>query len=422
MARRIGDKAKKDKLADGSQERPFDAIDGTALSTVLGQLHISLRFNLRSMRVEFREPRPLEPDWDDDAWIIANKRWLANLFDRIARQYRVKTGDKTRPLYYGRERRENALDTLVFHDEVDPFEKWLDALPPWNGVERLSGLLHDLFGAEDHALTHWAGRYVCLGAVQRVYEPGCKLDEIPVLIGPQGIGKSTLLSSILPPEIQGLFSDSLRWDGRLKDQVDAVLGRVIVEVSEMAGRKRTDIETMKGFISRTDDGGVRLPWARTAEPLPRRFVMVATTNNENDLPNDPSGNRRFVPILLTKGANVESFMSANRRQLWAEGLYLYRNRTPANLPRVLHADAASRAEDQRDADDVIENAVESLPLANLAMTEIIKLVGDMMPEHYRAPAPQRIAKAMILNGWRKTRRLIQGKKQTLWLPPTSPDA
>ena len=69
----------------------------------------------------------------------------------------------------------------------------------------------------------------------------------------------------------------------------------------------------------------------------RRFVMVGTTNNESDLPNDPSGNRRFVPVPLAHGTNVEAFMSENRAQLWAEALHLYRAGERASLPTRIDA-------------------------------------------------------------------------------------
>ena len=118
-----------------------------------------------------------------------------------------------------------------------------------------------------------------------------------MLIGEQGIGKSAFLKSMLQPEMPDLFSDGLRFDAFPEKQLEAVRGRVVVEVSEMAGRSRADIEAMKAFVSRQDDGHVRRPYARHTEPQPRRFVMCGTINVLTDLPNDPAGNRRFVPVV-----------------------------------------------------------------------------------------------------------------------------
>ena len=227
------------------------------------------------------------------------------------------------------------MNALLHYREHDPFLDYLEKLPEWDGVPRLNETLCNMFKAAWSPLVEWASQFIFLGAVQRTYEPGCKLDEIPVLIGPQGIGKSALLREAVPPDIPDLHGDGLRWDAPIKEQVEAVLGRLIVEVGEMAGRRRADIEQVKGFITRQDDGHVRLAYARSPESLPRRFILVATTNDESDLPNDPTGNRRFVPIVLRDGVNVEAWMAEVREQLWAEALHLYREGRRANLPREL---------------------------------------------------------------------------------------
>ena len=161
----------------------------------------------------------------------------------------------------------------------------------------------------------------------------------------------------------GLHGDGLVWDARSKEQVESVLGRAIVEVSEMSGRRRAEIEHIKSFITRQDDGHVRLSYATNPEPLPRRFILVGTTNNESDLPNDPSGNRRFVPIPAASNrvGSIEDHLDGCRAQLWAEGMALYAAGERANLPRDLHSAQRERAEVHRDRDDVLEDAVVDLP-------------------------------------------------------------
>ena len=104
-------------------------------------------------------------------------------------------------------------------------------LPPWDDKPRIDTLLIDLFDAEDTKLNRWAGRYIPVGAIQRAWDPGCKLDEILVLVGKQGIGKSTLLSRILPEA--AYFSDGLNFNGSARERVESLLGYVIVEASEM---------------------------------------------------------------------------------------------------------------------------------------------------------------------------------------------
>ena len=96
--------------------------------------------------------------------------------------------------------------------------------------------------------------------------------------------------------------------------------------------KQTDTERVQALITRQDDGNLRMAYRTDPIPLPRRCVIIGTTNDENPLPNVTSGNRRFVPIVCQKGANVEAYMEDNRMQLWAEALARYREGDRGNLP------------------------------------------------------------------------------------------
>lgn len=263
---------------DGSRDRPFRRRDEEALSVILLDLRIAIRHNLRTKRDERRNTGP---HFSND-WQPFDDRWACALRDRIHAQYYYGSSDDPKPLYWGMASFYERLNSLLHYREVDPFQRWLDELTEWDGEPRLHTLLQDMLGAPEDELSIWASTYLVLGPLQRTIQPGSKLDEFPVLIGEQNIGKSATLSSIVPPHIPGLFSDGFRWDARDKEQVEATLGAAIVEVAEMGGRGRAELENMKATISRQDDGFVRLPWRRNTEPLPRRFVFVGTTRALSD--------------------------------------------------------------------------------------------------------------------------------------------
>ena len=133
----------------------------------------------------------------------------------------------------------------------------------------------------------------------------------------QGIGKSALLLNIFPPEHAGWMNDGLHLAADPKVRAEALLGRVVVEAGEMAGSTRADLESLKAFVSRQDDGGVRLAFRRNPEPAPRRCIIVGTSNRLDVLPNDPTGNRRFVPVVLNPPTQaVEGYLTLHRDQLW----------------------------------------------------------------------------------------------------------
>ena len=315
---------------DGSKERPFLRKDSEALSSVLTALCVDVRFNLRNRRTEWMGLGLL----DHDGWVSLSDRKLAAMREEIARQFYIRTREGPKPLAWGREAFHDTLSALLHYRERDPFLDYLDELPLWDGLARVEGLLCNMFGAAWSPLAEWASLFMFLGVVQRTFEPGCKLDEIPVLIGPQGIGKSALPRNAVPPDIPDLYGDGLRWDAPSKEQVEAVLGRAIVEVSEMGERRKADIEHIKSFVTRQNDGHVRLAYARCPESLPSRFILVATTNDESDLPNDPTGNRRFVPIVLREGTNVEAWMAEERATV---------GRSAAPVPRGAPRQFAARA-------------------------------------------------------------------------------
>ena len=151
---------------------------------------------------------------------------------------------------------------------------------------------------------------------------------------------------------------------------------------------RAEIERIKSFISRQDDGSVRLPYARNSEPLPRRFILCGTTNRDDDLPNDPTGNRRLVSIVLKHGTDVEAYFADGvREQLWAEALYRVREKGErANLPRDLMRMQAERAEQHRERDDAIEDAVSNLPKEPMTMGKVM----DELPDRFKNYKQQRI--------------------------------
>ena len=163
------------------------------------------------------------------------------------------------------------------------------------------------------------------------------------------------------PDQRDWFNDSLDLSAKNKERAEALLGRVIVEASELAGATRADVESLKAFLSRTDDGGIRLAYRRDPQRLPRRCVIVGSTNDPRPLPNDPSGNRRFVPLTCTAGnpVAIREYMDTHRDQLWAEALHRYRaGGEVAWLPDHLKPSAREAASSAQHADDLLEDKLD----------------------------------------------------------------
>lgn len=217
----------------------------------------------------------------------------------------------------------------------------------WDGKERLDTLLVDYMGAEDTPYVRAVTRKVLCAAVARIYEPGIKFDSMLVLNGPQGIGKSTLYSILG----QQWFSDSLSIaDMRDKTAAEKLQGYWILEIAEMNGIKKVDVETVKSFLSRTDDK-FRQAYGTVVESHPRSNIIVGSSNSESGFLRDVTGNRRFWPVTVTGKAPHHPWELTEVDQVWAEALERYRAGEELYLKGSVAAEAYQRQQEAMESDD-----------------------------------------------------------------------
>ena len=385
-------------------------------------LGVELRYNLRTHRAEL-----FQYSSDDTIkhapvlkWITLTDRMEGRLRDQIAESFNYQTTRGLVPMYFAKERWSMVLNAHLCSRERDPFLEWLDFRPDWDEHERLDSYLDDLFSAGDSPLVRWVGQFLLLGPIRRAHEPGAQLAEMPVLVGGQGIGKSALLLNLFPPEHKIWFNDGLHLAADPKVRAEALLGRVLVEASEMAGSTKADLDSLKTFISRQDDGNIRLAFRRNPEPTPRRCIIVGTTNRLDALPNDPTGNRRFVPINLSPATQaVEPYLAEHRDQLWAEALTRHAAGVNPKLPRDLMTPAALAAETCRNRDVMIEDALDALsPDFKGTLAEFAHKIGLLSSHDAGAKLSMRDSKrlsaAMTVRGYVKRQVMIGGVKRREW--------
>ena len=227
-----------------------------------------------------------------------------------------------------------AVDDRSYH----PIREYFAALPPWDGVARVDTLLVDYLGAADNAYTRAVSRKVLCAAYRRIKEPGIKFDYMPVLNGAQGIGKSTFIANL------GMdwFSDSLTLsDMNDKTAAEKLQGYWILEIGELAGMKKADLDKVKAFVSRVDDK-YRASFGRRVTSHPRQCVFFGTTNSENGYLRDITGNRRYWNIKLSGSSKYRPWQMTSElvQQIWAEvmiladaGEKLYLPPTWRNMPK-----------------------------------------------------------------------------------------
>lgn len=241
----------------------------------------------------------------------------------------------------------DALLAVVSSDRVyHPIKKYFSRLK-WDGKERIDTLLIDYFGAADTPYTRAVIRKTLVAAVARIFEPGKKFDSILVLNGPQGMGKSTFFA-ILGME---WFSDSLSIaDMRDKTAAEKLQGYWILEISEMNGIKKTDVETVKSFVSRQDDK-FRQAYGVNVESHPRSCVIVGSTNSESGFLRDVTGNRRFWPVHVPGTGKMHPWEVCDVGQIWAEAIELYNRGEELFLKGKEAEEAYKMQQDAMESDD-----------------------------------------------------------------------
>lgn len=206
----------------------------------------------------------------------------------------------------------------------------------WDEIERLDTWLITYCGAADTLFNRAVSGLTLMAGVRRVKVPGTKFDTMPVLIGEQGGGKSTTVE-ILAVRPEWLM-DGLELDADNKAVMELVRGKLLVEIPELAGMRRGDVEKTKAQISRTHDRA-RGAYERTVTQQPRTCVFIGTTNNDDFL-RDMTGNRRFWPV--TVGEFDLDALASDRDQLWAEAVMREAKGEPLTLPKELWGDAAEQ--------------------------------------------------------------------------------
>ena len=227
----------------------------------------------------------------------------------------------------------------------------------WDGVPRLDTLFIDYLGAQDSPYTRAVTRKAFTAAVARAMTPGCKFDNMLILSGPQGIGKSTILDKMS----RGWFNDSIRtFEG--KEASELLQGVWLVEISELDAFRRTDVARIKQFLSLRADR-FRAAYGRNVKEIPRSCVFFGTCNDSEFL-QDATGNRRFWPVDTGEQErikNVWTDLDAEIDNLWAEAVMRWQLGEPLYLTGDVEEAAKLKQEEHREVssrEGIIKEFVE----------------------------------------------------------------
>lgn len=254
----------------------------------------------------------------------------------------------------GRGNIDSALDIHASEHAFNEVQDFINGLQ-WDGEQRLDTLFIDYLGAKDTPYNRAVCRKAFTAAIARAMIPGCKYDNMLILSGPQGIGKSTLLDKMS----KGWFNDSIRtFEG--KDASELLQGVWLVEVSELDAFRRTDVARIKQFLSLRADR-YRAAYGRHVRELPRCCVFFGSTNT-TDFLQDTTGNRRFWPVDVGEQEHPKTVWRDLTddviTQLWAEAKAYWQGGEQLYLTGMVEEEARLKQEEHREV-SVREGLIEA---------------------------------------------------------------
>lgn len=218
---------------------------------------------------------------------------------------------------------DEAVHATALKNKYHPVLDYLNTLE-WDGTKRLNSWLTDFCGVPKCKYSEFVSRLALLAPIYRVYEPGCQYDTMIILEGDQGIGKSRLVRVL-----GGDWYKAISLLGHDHNTVQLMKSAWIIEVAELSVFAKRDIESLRAFLSNPVDSA-RFAYARNDVVIPRQSAFIGTINpDSNGYLMDATGNRRFLPVFLSK-VDIEG-LSQVRDQLFAEAVSMYRDKVPIHI-------------------------------------------------------------------------------------------
>jgi putative DNA primase/helicase len=303
---------------------------------------------------------------------------------------------------------ELAISSLASRNPIDPLQNYLHELA-WDGIERLGTWLTTYCGAEESEINSLIGSKFLIGAVARACRPGCRMDYMLVLEGDQGIKKSTAIKIL-----GGDYTAENLPDMHGKDALQAAGSAWFIEIGELAALRRSDIEQVKSFLTRTADT-FRRPYDRHQVTVKRWSVLVGNVNpSGNPYLVDTTGNRRFWPVKVTS-IDAEA-LRRDRDQLWAEACHCFNRGDPWWIEnddqRLMLATAQEEREQVDDWQEIIGSWTGSqIRLGSWTGAEVAIGALRLEEKEITVAVQMRIAICMKRLGFVKTRKMMEGVKK-----------
>lgn len=316
--------------------------------------------------------------------------------------------------------RELIRDVVLLAADEQPFDSattWLNGLE-WDGVPRIETFYHTHFGTADTPYTRAVSMYMWTALAGRVLEPGIKADMVPILVGPQGCGKSSGVEALSPDPS---FFTEISFAEKDDDLARKMRGRLVAEIGELRGLNTKELESIKAFVTRTHENWIP-KYREFATQFPRRLVFVGTTNEDEFLA-DKTGNRRWLPVEVSK-VDVKA-IKTDLLLLWAEARETFKRlggiqfRDAERLGASVHEQYTIKdawletVEKWLDTPDLMTNDIPR-NCEFLRASDVLRDAIGLNPDRIGKREEMRISNVLQNCGYKRETRRVEGKLMKVW--------
>ncbi|ECT1020797.1 ATPase [Salmonella enterica] len=316
--------------------------------------------------------------------------------------------------------RELIRDAVLQVSNAQPFDSaitWLNGLE-WDGVPRIETFYHTHFGTADTPYTRAVSMYMWTALAGRVLEPGIKADMVPILVGPQGCGKSSGVEALSPDPA---FFTEISFAEKDDDLARKMRGRLVAEIGELRGLNTKELESIKAFVTRTHENWIP-KYREFATQFPRRLVFIGTTNEDEFLA-DKTGNRRWLPVEVSS-VDVQA-IKRDLLLLWAEAREAFKRlggiqfRDAERLGASVHEQYMIKdawletVEKWLDTPDML---TEEIPRTRefLRASDVLRDAIGLNPDRIGKREEMRISNVLQNCGYKRETRRVEGKLMKVW--------
>lgn len=364
-------------------------------------LYKLLRYNVFTQKIEFTRRAP---------WHVQDKKYWTN------------TDDVMLKLHFSHEKHFEVGTAVCYeiavavaqHYQYHPIKEYLESVA-WDNVPRLDKLFIDYAGATDNKYHRKVAAITLIGAVKRIYEPGCKFDTMVILEGKQGTGKSSFIGIL-----GGSWYKTIPLDMHKRADIVAKMKEGwIIEIPEMAFLKKAAVEDFKFFLSNATDSE-RLAYARDPDDYARSSIFFGTYNRTGKVGylKDHTGNRRFYPVATNGMVEFDKLIN-DRDQLFAEALYRYRKGELTYIKDEDIIEAAENIQEDRMTKDPFVEIIheflndpsnrDAIPEYGLTFTYIVEHILNVPRSILRDDHQTRVERAMKQLGYRTVAKWYKGR-------------